>query len=176
MVDVLGGAVEVDVGANALEVVDDGVTDPVASGALLAILLVMRVVGAIAWEDVVEMLMGLLSAVAVEREVEIMLLLLLLPPVFVALMLVDDSRDAAGVEILELKVEEAVEVVSRKLDAEDAPGAETKISCCAPGAHPMPLLYPGLTPFGGETLLPVAWFHAIICFAPETHLLASVPQ
>lgn len=177
MVDVLGGAVEVDVGANALEVVDDGVTDPVANGALLATLLVMRVVGAIAWEDVVEMLMGLLTAAAVEREADMVLLLLLLPPVFVALMLVDDDgRDAAGVEILELKVEEAVEVVSRKLDAEDAPGAETKISFCAPGAHPMPLLYPGLTPFGGETLLPVAWFQAIISFAPETHLLASVPQ
>jgi hypothetical protein len=56
------------------------------------------------------------------------------------------------------------------------PDAETKISFCAPGAHPMPLLYPGLIPFGGETLLPVAWFHAIICLAPATQLLESVSQ
>ena len=147
----------------------------------LVILLVMRVVGAevgdgrfgalIAGEDVDEMLIGLLTAVALERDADV-------PPlVLTALTLLgDEDTDASCVETLELGVGEEAEVASMELGTEETPAAETKMSFCAPAAHPMPLLYPGLTPFGGETLLPVAWFHAIICLAPATQLLESVPQ
>ena len=118
------------------------------------------------------MLIGLLTAVALEREADMLLLLLLM-----ALTLVDDDgRDALGAETFVPEVEEEVEVAKLEVDTEEVPGAETKISTCAPGAHPIALLYPGLTPFGGETLLPVAWFQAIICLAPETQVLESVPQ
>jgi hypothetical protein len=52
-------------------------------------------------------------------------------------------------DVVVLDMAEVVEVL-------ELIGAETKISSCAPGAHPMPELYPGLTPLGGETLFPVA--------------------
>jgi hypothetical protein len=59
-----------------------------------------------------------------------------------------------GVELalMDVVVLDAAEVV----EVFELTGAEIKISSCAPGAHPMPELYPGLTPLGGETLFPVA--------------------
>lgn len=52
----------------------------------------------------------------------------------------------------------------------------TKMSSWAPGRYPHAPLYPGLTNCGGWTLLPSAWFHTIICFAPLTHVEASSLQ
>ena len=97
------------------------------------------------------MLIGLLTAVALEREAD-------MPPlVLMALTVVEDEDvDAVEIETLALEVDTDIEVASMELDTEEAPAAETKISFCAPGAHPIALLYPGLTPFGGETLFPVA--------------------
>jgi hypothetical protein len=98
MVDVPTGAAEVDVAENALDVVN-GVTDWLVNSALV-ILLVMRVVGAevgdgrfgalIAGEDVDEMLIGLLTAVALERDADV-------PPlVLMALTLLgDEDTDAS---------------------------------------------------------------------------------
>lgn len=91
-------------------------------------------------------------------------------------LVVAEDGGPLGLEILELELEDEVEAAMLELDVEEDKGAETKISSWAPGAQPMPMLYPGLTPFGGKTLLPVAWCHASICFAPGTQVLASVPQ
>lgn len=60
----------------------------------------------------------------------------------------------AGVE-LELEDAEVLNV-AEVVEVLELVGAEIKISSCAPGAHPMPALYPGLTPLGGETLFPAA--------------------
>jgi hypothetical protein len=94
-------------------------------------------------DGVDEMLIGLLTAVALVRDKELVVL--------IALTLVGE------VEALEVVVSEEVEVATLTLiEDEDAVPATTKISFCAPATHPIPALYPGLTPAGGLTLSPVA--------------------
>lgn len=58
-------------------------------------------------------------------------------------------------------------------DETGAAGSPAKISFCGPGLNPLRTLYAGVSPPFGNTLLPVNWFHTIICFAPVTHFEAS---
>ena len=67
----------------------------------------------------------------------------------------------------------AADVVEVVADETGATGAPAKISSCAPGLKPLRRLYAGVCLSFVTTLLPVNWFHTIICFAPATHLEES---
>jgi hypothetical protein len=84
------------------------------------------------------------------------------------------ADELVGILVVELTDED--EGVEEAWVVLDTAAGEPKISVCAPDCHPQAALYPGETPFGGNTLLPSAWFHAIICLAPFTHLELSSLQ
>ena len=170
MVDVPIGAAEVEVEMieHPPEVVE-GVIEPLVSGVLVILLVmsvvrtgldeggVVEVVAPAEEEDVEDMLIGLLTGVALESDIErVVLTALTLES--------DEAEDAIETE----ELEEEVAVTTLALTVDEAAVVETKISSYAPPTQPIPALYPGLTPSGGSTLSSVAWFHAIICFAPET--------
>jgi hypothetical protein len=76
----------------------------------------------------------------------------------------------------EVTLAEADEVEDEADAAEGETGAAgllAKMSSCAPGLNPLRALYAGVCPPFGNTLLPVNWFHTIICFAPVTHFEVS---
>jgi hypothetical protein len=74
------------------------------------------------------------------------------------------------------ELDEEVAVPTLALIVDESAIVGTKISSCASATQFIPVLSPGLTPFGAVTFSPVVWFHAIICFPPKTQLSASRRQ
>jgi len=86
------------------------------------------------------------------RERLVLLAMLLVPTA--STLVTGEAEDVVEAALLGTEVEEEV-AETTTLELEDT-GAPPKISSCAPGLHPIPMLYPGDTPLGGSTLLPVA--------------------
>lgn len=80
---------------------------------------------------------------------------------------------ALGEEVILTMAGDEVDVDEGVIDEPGAAGAAAKISSCAPGLNPLRRLYAGVCLSLVTTLLPVNWFHTIICFAPATHLEES---